>query len=373
MCRRNRSSLINPDEINIVHAVAKTVRNLFLFGQDYSADSDYSHRKDWIFSIMEFQSTLMAVDVLDFAIMSNHIHFVLRTRPDIVNTLDDHEVARRWLTLCPKSKKRTLVDGKVIVTPIPPKAADIAVTAADKDKIKKLRLQLSSVSWWMRLLCQKVAQRANFEDGISMGHFFKGRFHATLINDEPHLLGCSVYVDLNAIKAAMTETLDGYNYISASVRLEQIRLRHRVKKEAERQEDHPDIPQKTAIHSSKGEFLSPIKIEKLGHLPELHLDGFRCSDKGFLDMTEQEYIDLLQWCITNKILDERTADPETLPDCLTKRGIAPDIWVAQVRDFDGLYRYEAGVKPQVDVDVSIASNATGTSPGDQTDTDPKNA
>jgi len=225
MYRRNRSSIINPKQINIVHAVAKTVRNLFLLGDGMTCDDVYAHRRDWVFSIMEFQASLMALDVLDFAIMSNHLHFVLRTRPDIVQLLDNKEVARRWLTLCPRSKKRSVIDGQVIYEPRPPRDCDSGQLARDKARIKKIREQLSSVSWWMRLLCQKVAQKANFEDGLSLGPFFKGRFHSTLINDEAHLLACSVYVDLNAIKAAMCETLDGYKYTSASVRIEQIRLR----------------------------------------------------------------------------------------------------------------------------------------------------
>jgi hypothetical protein len=34
--------------------------------------------------------------------MSNHIHLVLRSRPDVVDTWDDREVARRWLMICPE-------------------------------------------------------------------------------------------------------------------------------------------------------------------------------------------------------------------------------------------------------------------------------
>lgn len=372
MSRRKRSSLINPDEINIVHAVAKTVRNLFLIGEDFSTNSDYSHRKDWVFSIMEFQASLMAVDILDFAIMSNHLHFVLRSRPDIVKAFDDQEVARRWLTLCPRSRRRTIVDGKAVYVPNPPSPEQIAELANNKDEIKKIRQQLSSISWWMRLLCQKVAQRANYEDGISMGHFFKGRFHATLINDEPHLLGCSVYVDLNAIKAAMAETLDGYEYVSASVRIAQIRLRmmakHQAQLKAQEQQSQDDSESAdTSVPKPEGppaklprtDFLSPIKLRHPSHIPELHTDGHRCSDKGFLDLTDTQYIDLLEWCITNKILDRRREVPDKLPACLETRGVTPDLWVTQVRDFDTLYRYEAGVKPEQATDSPVGPKPQG--------------
>ena len=35
----------------------------------------------------------------------NHFHLVLRSRPDVVATWDDSEVARRWLLLCPVRKR----------------------------------------------------------------------------------------------------------------------------------------------------------------------------------------------------------------------------------------------------------------------------
>lgn len=374
MSRRSRSSLLNPNDIQIVHAVAKTVRNLFLLGDGLTNDDVYTHRRDWVFSIMEFQASLMAIDVLDFAIMSNHLHFVLRTRPDIVKLLDDREVARRWLTLCPRSKKKSVVDGKVIYEPRPPRDCEINELSGDKVRIKKLREQLSSVSWWMRLLCQKVAQRANFEDGMSLGHFFKGRFHSTLINDESHLLACSVYVDLNAIKAAMSETLDGYKYTSASVRIERIRLRHQATLQAQRgalaekpscdtkPSDTGEPPgngesSKQRIRAWRAEFLSPIWIQTQSHVPELHKDGFRCSDKGFLDMSETEYIDLLEWCVKNKITKEGQEKPSVLPECLIKRGIDAELWMCQIRDFEGMYRYEAGLKPMSNADRHSDSNS----------------
>ena len=109
MSRKTRGSLINPNEVTIVHAVAKTARNLFLLGKDFATMTQNSHRKVWIVDILEFQSSLMAIDLLDFCVMDNHIHQVLRSRPDVVKKWSNREVARRWLTLCPKSKKRQKV------------------------------------------------------------------------------------------------------------------------------------------------------------------------------------------------------------------------------------------------------------------------
>ena len=41
----------------------------------------------------------------------------------------------------------------------------------DKAKLKVIRSRLSDISWWMRLLSQHIAQRANKEDG-EVGKFW---------------------------------------------------------------------------------------------------------------------------------------------------------------------------------------------------------
>jgi hypothetical protein len=35
---------------------------------------------------------------------SNHVHLVVRTRPEVVSGWSDEEIARRWLRLCPGRK-----------------------------------------------------------------------------------------------------------------------------------------------------------------------------------------------------------------------------------------------------------------------------
>ena len=68
--------------------------------------------------------------------------------------------------------------------------------------------RLSDLSWWMRLLCQSIAIRANAEDGDGLGRFWQGRYKAVRILDEESLLACAAYIDLNPIRAGMAETLE---------------------------------------------------------------------------------------------------------------------------------------------------------------------
>lgn len=370
MSRKTRRSLIDPDQVTIAHVVAKTARNLFLLGVETQATDYNSHRKDWIVDILEFQSSLMAIDLLDYCLLSNHIHQILRSRPDAVKEWTDEEVARRWLNLCPKSKKCLKVGDKVHRVPIPPKETQIQALADNEKKIKEIRERLSSISWWMRLLCQKVAQRANFEDGGSMGPFWKGRFHSTIIEDTDHLLGCALYVDLNAVKASMAQGIDDYKYTSAKVRLDRLRSEQEALEKQEAVKTDPvlvvDSPgdasgaeccqdkEETRNESkfrpgmSKGEFLSLVKLTSLSSDPQLHDRGFRCSDKGFLEYSEREYLDALEWCIRNKITHRESTDklPGDIPECILKHRFGPELVIRQAKEFDQMYRYRTVKEPE---------------------------
>ena len=64
------------------------------------------------------------------------------------------EVARRWLVLRPerRDEKRK---------PLEPTEFEINSIVNNKEKISIVRSRLSDISWWMRLLSQNIAQRAN--------------------------------------------------------------------------------------------------------------------------------------------------------------------------------------------------------------------
>lgn len=398
MSRKTRGSLIDSNEVNIVHTVAKTSRNLFLLGTDPVSKIDKSHRKDWILDIMIFQSSLMAVDVLAFSLMSNHVHQILRNRPDVAKIWSNDEVARRWLTLCPKSRKREKIGKFVHYIPIPPTSSQIDELASDEEQILKIRGQLSSISWWMRLLCQKVAQRANKEDGGGLGPLWKGRFHATLVDKPEYLLSCNLYVDLNAMEAYISKSIDDYEYTSAKLQLEMLRFQRKPDDPRAEATAEVDLATKLADQSgstqvpsvelasvdattaeapkteavaqqqatpkeisregesgessvakqdrqlpipkiTRGEFLSAVKITKQAHEAELHTQGFRCSDKGFLDITVEEYLDVLQWCIKNKFAQAQDEKPREVPEVLGKHKLGAQEVLEKAERFGEIFRY----------------------------------
>ncbi|MGM0488606.1 MAG: hypothetical protein ACQESR_17855 [Planctomycetota bacterium] len=100
--------------------------------------------------------------------MSNHLNVVLRPCPRAAKRLCATEVARRWLTI---TKLAKCMSDELPV----PDEARVQELAKDKKRIKQPRKQLSSVSWFMAILSENIARRANREDGCR-GRFWETRF-----------------------------------------------------------------------------------------------------------------------------------------------------------------------------------------------------
>ncbi len=179
-----RHDIVDDDHIGVYHCIARCVRRAFLCGIDLYSGRDYSHRKGWILDRLRHLAGLFGIEVCGYAIMRNHLHLVLRNRPDTVEKWSDAEVALRW---CKLFRQRDEATGE----PAEPEEADAAMVAADPNRLAILRGRLSSLSWFMRCLCEWVARAANNEDD-SPGRFWAGRFKSQALLDEAALLACSV-------------------------------------------------------------------------------------------------------------------------------------------------------------------------------------
>jgi hypothetical protein len=181
-------------------------------GNDPDSGRNYDHRKQWIEVRLQRFADYFGIDLLCFSILSNHFHLVLRSRPDVVATWDETEVARRWLMICPKRKDQQ-------GNPREPTEWELNTIRTDPERLATIRRRLSDISWWMRLLSQPLAAMAHREED-QLGRFWQGRCRAVRICDEATLLACAAYVDLNPIRAALAETLDGSDYTSIPRRME---------------------------------------------------------------------------------------------------------------------------------------------------------
>ncbi|MFG0262973.1 MAG: transposase [Novipirellula sp. JB048] len=335
MVRLARSEVFDPDEIAIAHTCNRTVRRCFLMGDDPVSGKNFDHRKEWIEQRLIQFAAAFGIDLLGYAILATHLHLILRSRPDVVATWDNREVARRWMLICPH---RRGADG----APLPPTEPEIESIAGCHDKCAEIRKRLSSISWWMRLLCQRVAMRANREDQES-GHFFQARFHATRIADEASLLACAAYVDLNPIRAAIAETLEQSDHTSVQRRIQAITAGPDPAPEA-------GEPAPRAPADAIAGFLSPITIaersDPIG--PCASAAGQRCSDKGFLAMSLTDYLQMLDWTARQVAPGKRGRTPENTPPVLQRLGLDAASWCELVSDFGRLFGTVAGRPECVD-------------------------
>jgi hypothetical protein len=143
--------------VGTYHCWNRCVRRSFLCGKDPLTGRDFSHRRHWMLKRQEQLAKLFAIDVGFHAEMSNHFHLVLRTRPDVARRWSREEVARRWLTITRLAK--------CMSDALPqPSTEKMEQLLKNKKRVAKARRRLSSVSWFMAILSENIARRANAED-----------------------------------------------------------------------------------------------------------------------------------------------------------------------------------------------------------------
>ena len=84
MARQNRRDIFDPNEVGAFHAVQRTVRRAWLCGQDPVSGKSFEHRRTWIQDRLQELAASFGIDCLSFAVMVNHVHVILRNRPDVV-------------------------------------------------------------------------------------------------------------------------------------------------------------------------------------------------------------------------------------------------------------------------------------------------
>ena len=82
MARLARADVFHPAEVSVFHCINRCVRRCFLCGDDPLTGVNYDHRKAWLEERLRFLAGQFGIDVLGFAIMSNHFHLVLWPRGD---------------------------------------------------------------------------------------------------------------------------------------------------------------------------------------------------------------------------------------------------------------------------------------------------
>ncbi|MBA2482692.1 MAG: transposase, partial [Planctomycetes bacterium] len=164
---RARSDLIPDSSGGVFHVVTRCVRRERLL--------DRGERKAWLCRGLAAWLRHMGVDLLAYSIMGNHVHLVVRLRPDLVEGWNSAELARHALAVLPARSGPGMEP--LSVTP-----ALIERYSENRAWLKVQRTRLSSPSWLLRLVKQELSRRANAEDGCT-GHFWERRFTSVALLD----------------------------------------------------------------------------------------------------------------------------------------------------------------------------------------------
>lgn len=267
------------------------------------------------------------MDVLSFAIMSNHLHVVARTRPDLVKTWSDEEVALRWWNLFPQRRRKDR-------SPEEPTEFELNRIRYDASGLKEKRKCLSNVSWFMKCLAEPIARLGNKEEKVT-GHFWEGRFKAQPLLDETAIAACMVYVDLNPIRAGIAKTPEASDFTSVKERV------------ADRQSasslSSADAQDVRIEHGQKAGWLAPVSLEPPRKKVREKTSSRRASNKGCLAMSLDQYLQLLDWTGRQLRTDKRGSIPKELDPMLERLQCSSESWLDLVKNFRKRFRVETGL------------------------------
>jgi REP element-mobilizing transposase RayT len=296
-----RSQIAPPGEPGCFHVVTRCVRRAFLCGSDQLTGKNFDHRRQWIEDRIHFLAESFAVSVYSYAVMSNHTHIVLSVDPQAVSGWTDEQVADRWLRVFPGVMSHASTDEQ--------KQRVRMGLLSTPERLKEVRERLGNLSWFMRALNEPIARMANKEDGCT-GRFWEGRFKCQALLEPQAVVSAMAYVDLNPARAKMADTLEESDHTSIKSRLE---------------------TRGSALRSS-------TKLSTAGLKPVAGLDA-----EALLDMTETNYIALVQWTgeqlhpMKRGKLIRRSELGEKPPKVVLKLSKHSDRWLRQVRGTESKY------------------------------------
>ena len=201
---RPRSEQLDLVNGGFCHLGTRCVRQAYLLGKDRATDADFSHRAEWVERRLLHLSTVFAVEVFAYAVMSNHYHLVLGFHPAISRLWQPEEIAERWLRLYPKENDYQ-------------RENFICSVESNSSLAERLRIQLSGPSLFMKGMNQHIANMANKEEQKA-GKFWGTRYFSESLESMERLIYCMAYVDLNPFTAGMVPSPEHLDQRTSLVR-----------------------------------------------------------------------------------------------------------------------------------------------------------
>ncbi|MCS5709092.1 hypothetical protein CC99x_009265 [Candidatus Berkiella cookevillensis] len=302
-----RSEQIDLNATPYYHVMNRCVRRSFLCGFDKLTQKDYSHRKAWIVDRLKYLTDIFAIKICAYAIMSNHYHVVLYVEDKVVENWSEAEIIRRWAAIFPKDAE----ENKHL-----------------KQKIQLWKERLTSISWFMRCLNEKIARDVNEEDDTA-GRFWEGRFKSQALLDEGALLSAMVYVDLNPVRAGITETPEESEFTSIYERIQHISKQLKVNK--------PKFIKQLKREKAEicNNFSQPKFLVPFANISKNHSHG--------IDFKLIDYLELVDY--TGRVIredKEAGSIPEHLAPILSRLQFEPQNWISLVKNLSKSFSHAVG-------------------------------
>lgn len=290
-----RYRLVDTQATPYYHCISRCVRRAYLCGYDRTSRKNFDHRKHWILDRIKLLSSIFAIDVCAYAIMSNHFHLVLHIDAERSQSWSSDEVIGRWLTI---------FSGPVLAQRY---QAGQSLSKQEQDALATIieiwRSRLADLSWYMRCLNEAIARMANQEDSCT-GRFWEGRFRSQALLDEAALVSCMAYVDLNPVRAGTAKSLEQSEFTSIQERLKLVAKMRSQRKQS---------------------WLAPLAHERP---KQATLQAVRSN----LPISQSDYFALVDW--TGRLVrsDKRGAIPSQVKPILQKLNVKELDWVDNTKN-----------------------------------------
>lgn len=293
-----RKSLVSLRDTPYYHVVARCVRRAWLWGVDEYAGRDYSHRKIWVLERLAQLTSIFAVDVCAYAVMSNHYHLVLHVDRNRAKHLTQEEVVARWTQIfsAPPAVEHW-------------RSGDALEAERElaESIIETWRERLYDLSWFMKCLNERLARRANAEDNCT-GRFWEGRFRSQALLDEAGLLTAMAYVDLNPVRAGVAAA--------------------------------PEHSEFTSIHERIRERRENESTNATALAPKVRLYPFRSSageTDAAIPYRLDDYLELVDWTGRAVHPDKHGFIDDRLPRIIQRMNIDADAWRLAMRPWGNVF------------------------------------
>lgn len=188
-------------QVAVYHVFSRVVDRLFKFDDD---------TKDSFRELIRKVAFFSGVQVITYAIMSNHFHILVRVQP-IWTVVGEEEVRERVGRLYGEAKK-TWLKNKVA------RLREAGDPEAAEALLDSYRARMNDISEFMKTL--KLRMTIGFNRGHKRGGtLWEGRFGSVLLEDTPNselLRLVAAYIDLNPVRANIVRNPSEYGWNGAS-------------------------------------------------------------------------------------------------------------------------------------------------------------